>query len=303
MSNSRQPSGLQPGLYFNLSNEDYHADPAISCSGVKDLLDNPLTYWWNSPLNPNRETTYTKDLIHGRASHCLLLEPEKFDEEFVVIAPRIKAGETERMVIREPDFLNIKQAIDELKDNKFYDDWFKGGYPEVSIFWQDESTGLNCRSRFDYLNLEFSVDYKTTKSVVGNGVTKAIADYQYNLQSTIYLRGLAELVSSEDIFISGNNKQKEWVKSLAKNSDFQFKFLFQEKAPPYITRPVTLACDILQASNVLFQTALNIYKMNIEKYGVRKWGSGYDELEEIKGTDMPIYWIYKMDELTEKKEF
>lgn len=296
-------TNFKPGLYFNLSNEDYHADAAISCSGVKHLLDNPLTYWWNSALNPNKVPIDTKPMVHGRAAHCLLFEPEKFDEEFVIIAPKIKATDQERMVTREPDFLNIKQAINEIKNNKFYDNWFKGGYPEVSIFWQDEATGLNCRSRFDYLNLEFSVDYKTTQFVSGDNIKKSIANYQYNLQSAIYLRGLAKIITNKDIYIDGNDEQKEWVKSLAKNPDYQFRFLFQEKTPPYISRPAILACDILQASDVLFQTALNIYKINMERYGVEKWGSGYDEVEEIRGTDMPTYWIYKMDELTEKKDF
>ncbi len=58
----------------------------------------------------------------------------------------------------------------------------------------------------------------------------------------------------------------------------------------------------LQQSIVLFQTALNIYLMNFEKYGVEKWGSGYDEIEEIRALDMPVYWNIKLEQQTEKKE-
>ncbi len=298
----KQPESLKEGIYFNMPIQDYHNDPSISCSGVKNLLDNPLTYWWNSALNPNKQPIDSADsaaLIYGKAAHCLLLEPEKFDDEFIVVAPRIRC-DSERIIIREPIFKTIKESIDKIKQNKSYDNWFKGGYPEVSIFWQDEGTGLMCRARFDYLSLGFIDDYKTTVKV--KDIIKSIANFEYNLQSAIYLRGLAAVVTNQDIFIEGNDEQKEWVKSLAKHPYFKFRFLFQEKTAPYISRATTLACDILEQSDVLFQTALNIYKINLERYGVAEWGSGYDEIEEIKATDMPIYWNMKMDEQTQRSE-
>ena len=42
--------------------------------------------------------------------------------------------------------------------------------------------------------------------------------------------------------------------------------------------------------------------MNFKKYGVEKWGSGYDEIEEIRATDMPVYWAQNLEEQTEKRE-
>lgn len=303
---------IAEGIYFNLSNEDYHNDEAVSCSGVKLLLQNPLKYWWNSPMNPQKKKSDTKALRLGRLYHTLLLEPEKFKSEFLVLPKGkltksyLKENGLEQedidslTIIREPDIELAQTAINEIKGDSYYDNWFKGGYPEVSIFWKDKATGVNCRSRFDYLNTDFAIDYKSTQDI--SDIIKAIANFDYNLQSAIYQRGLATVLSKDDIFIDGNDEQKEWVKSLAKNPDFQFRFLFQEKTEPYITRSATLACDILQQSNVLFQTALNIYLMNFEKYGVEKWGSGYDEIEEIKATDMPVYWSYRMEAQTERKE-
>ena len=303
--------GLKAGIYFNLSNKDYHNDPAISCSGVKLLLDCPTKYWWNSPLNPNRKTLDTKALRIGRLYHNLLLEPEKFGDEFLVLkkGEQFKSYLKENNLeledvahltqIREPDILEAQEAIKEIKDDPLYQKWFKGGYPEVSIFWEDQRTGLMCRCCFDYLNSNFGDDYKTTLDV--GQVKSAIASYDYNLQAAIYLRGLAALLSSQDIVISGNDEQKEWFKSFKENlsNDFKFRFLFQEKIAPYISRSITLGNDILEPSTIIFENALNIYLENFKKYGVKKWGSGYDETEEITlfGTSkMSQWWGIKLEE-------
>ncbi len=301
---------MQAGIYFNLSNDDYHNDDAISNSGVKNLLDCPTKYWWNSPLNPNKEPLDTKALRIGKLYHCLLLEPEKFQDEFLVLpkGKMLKSFLKERGLeeedishltqVRDGDIEEADKAIKEIKNDPFYTGWFDGGYPEVSIFWKDQDSGLMCKCRFDYLNTTFAVDYKTTQDVTD--IKRTIASYNYNLQSAIYLRGLASLIANDNLLIDGTNEQKEWFKSFKNNLDgnFKFRFLFQEKTEPYISRPVTLASDILEPSIELFEKALEIYLDNFSKYGKEKWASGYDKIEEIKLFDMPSYWGIKLEEQT-----
>lgn len=300
--------GLKAGIYFDLSNEDYHNDPAISCSGVKYLLESPRKYWWNSPLNPNKEPLDTKALRLGRLYHTLLLEPEKFQDEFLVLPKGVQTktflkenGLTEEDVksktqLREDDIVEAKKAIKEINQDPFYNDWFAGGYAEVSIFWKDEETGLMCRCRFDYLNKKFATDYKSTQDI--SDVTKSVSNYAYNLQPAIYLRGLASLVADENIFISGNDEQKKWFKSFKENldGDFKFRFLFQEKTAPYISRSIVLASDILEPSIMIFDKALKIYLENFNKYGINRWGTGYDVIQEITLWDMPTYWGIKIEQ-------
>jgi hypothetical protein len=43
------------GIYLNLPEDDYHADPALSASGIKKLLQSPADYWFTSVHNPDRE--------------------------------------------------------------------------------------------------------------------------------------------------------------------------------------------------------------------------------------------------------
>lgn len=69
---------FSPGIYFGLAEEAYHADPALSSSGIKNLLISPLDYWINSPLNPEYVDEKTPAMIAGTAFHRRLLEPARF---------------------------------------------------------------------------------------------------------------------------------------------------------------------------------------------------------------------------------
>lgn len=73
----------EPGIYFGMSEEEYHADPSLSQSGMKLMKVSPLSYW-DKCLNPDKpadDTTPFKEF--GKAVECLLLEPERFDKEYV----------------------------------------------------------------------------------------------------------------------------------------------------------------------------------------------------------------------------
>ena len=65
---------IEPGIYYGISNENYHAGPGISKSQLDDIADTPALYLWrkNAPV----DTTKTKTLDLGTAFHCRVLEPE-----------------------------------------------------------------------------------------------------------------------------------------------------------------------------------------------------------------------------------
>lgn len=77
---------MKSGLYFGLAAEAYHADPALSSSGIRNLLVSPLEFWVNSPaLNPDYEDDGDTDaMLAGRAFHHRLLEPERFSSLYAV---------------------------------------------------------------------------------------------------------------------------------------------------------------------------------------------------------------------------
>lgn len=86
---------ITPGLYFGMPEDIYHAIPALSSSGMKNLLISPPDFYFNSWLNPLRdEDAEDEDAKEwrrfGRASHTRILEgKEVFDTLYCVefIAP------------------------------------------------------------------------------------------------------------------------------------------------------------------------------------------------------------------------
>lgn len=71
---------MKPGIYFGLPEEEYHADPSLSSSGIRNILISPLDYWVNSKMNPDYEDTKTDAMTQGTAFHRRLLEPARFAE-------------------------------------------------------------------------------------------------------------------------------------------------------------------------------------------------------------------------------
>ena len=68
-----------------MNNEQYHAHPALSASGLKLLQKSPLHYWAEY-LDPNRpERVATNAQRIGTMVHTATLEPHLFDEQFTVL--------------------------------------------------------------------------------------------------------------------------------------------------------------------------------------------------------------------------
>ncbi|EDQ2533461.1 exonuclease VIII [Salmonella enterica subsp. enterica] len=96
------PDNIQPGIYYDIPNEAYHAGPGVSKSQLDDIADTPAIYLWrkNAPV----DTEKTKTLDTGTAFHCRILEPEEFSKRFI-IAPefnrRTSAGKEEEKTFLE----------------------------------------------------------------------------------------------------------------------------------------------------------------------------------------------------------
>src|SRR5690606_41856878 len=82
---------IEPGVYPDISNEDYHGGPGISNSGLGDILRSPWHYY-SRHLDPNRPKPTEKDWqLVGNLAHCASLEPEECEKRYVGLpsdAPR-----------------------------------------------------------------------------------------------------------------------------------------------------------------------------------------------------------------------
>ncbi len=92
----------KPGLYFDMPEEEYHAIPALSASGIKRLAISSMDFWVESWMNENYRIEETDALLNGRAYHKRLEGKEKFDAEY---AP----------VFDDSDYPNALRTANEIK--------------------------------------------------------------------------------------------------------------------------------------------------------------------------------------------
>ncbi|HAG6029588.1 TPA: exodeoxyribonuclease VIII [Escherichia coli] len=194
---------IEPGIYYGISNENYHAGPGVSKSQLDDIADTPALYLWrkNAPV----DTTKTKTLDLGTAFHCRVLEPEEFSNRFIV-APefnrRTNAGKEEEKAFLMECASTGKTVITAEEGRKIelmyqrvmalpLGQWLveSAGHAESSIYWEDPETGILCRCRPDKIIPEFHwiMDVKTTADI--QRFKTAYYDYRYHVQDAFYSNG------------------------------------------------------------------------------------------------------------------
>ncbi|EEP8551733.1 exodeoxyribonuclease VIII [Salmonella enterica subsp. enterica serovar Stanley] len=197
------PDNIQPGIYYDIPNEAYHAGPGVSKSQLDDIADTPAIYLWrkNAPV----DTEKTKSLDTGTAFHCRVLEPEEFSKRFI-IAPefnrRTSAGKEEEKTFLEECARTGRTVLTAEEGRKIelmyqsvmalpLGQWLveSAGYAESSVYWEDPETGILCRCRPDKIIPEFHwiMDVKTTADI--QRFRTAYYDYRYHVQDAFYSDG------------------------------------------------------------------------------------------------------------------
>ncbi len=79
MSDKKQ---LPPGWYKSLTSEEYHSGTAgVSSSPLKKSIEKTPAHLAYAQANPKPQTV---NMQLGSVVHCLVLEPETFDAEYLV---------------------------------------------------------------------------------------------------------------------------------------------------------------------------------------------------------------------------
>ncbi|EAZ8170478.1 exodeoxyribonuclease VIII [Salmonella enterica] len=209
------PDDIQPGIYYDIPNEAYHAGPGVSKSQLDDIADTPAIYLWrkNAPV----DTEKTKTLDTGTAFHCRVLEPEEFSKRFI-IAPefnrRTSAGKEEEKTFLEECARTGRTVLTAEEGRKIelmyqsvmalpLGQWLveSAGYAESSVYWEDPETGILCRCRPDKIIPEFHwiMDVKTTADI--QRFRTAYYDYRYHVQDAFYSDGYRAQFGEIPIFV------------------------------------------------------------------------------------------------------
>jgi exodeoxyribonuclease VIII len=214
---------MEPGIYKDISNEDYHNGPGLSSSGLKLLAQSPAHF-----KDTVREETPAMRI--GTALHTAVLEPERFAAGYVSapdIDKRAKAGkeawaeleQSGKTVLSAKEYADVQGMTAAIRRHSIAGALVTGGTAEQSVYWDcsavidDIPVTFTCKARPDYIKPLPSgytvVDLKTTPDA--RDFERNAYSYGYHLQAAHYLRGL-------------NNTE-----GVARG----FVFVAVEKAPPY----------------------------------------------------------------------
>lgn len=226
----------QNKIIENMPEKEYRAHPAVSQSDLKNLAKCPLYYKYKKE-NP----CDTPALKTGRMIHTYILEQEKFEKEYFVtdkVSRATKIGKEafaiaqekakDREIIWSQDIeaakkmkemvmkLEVKTEIKgKPKSVKLFEALNKKASKELSIFWQDPDTGIDCKGKIDgyseYWNMLF--DLKTTTDCLDSAFKRSFFKYKYHIQAAFYMDGIKELTGKipEGFMIFALEKEEPYL--------------------------------------------------------------------------------------------
>lgn len=183
---------MNTGIYYDISNEDYHKDEAIGSTSIKAISVSPANLYFN-PFKGSKSAQI------GTAIHASLLEHELFEKEFCLLpnsdrrsaeykSAVIKYGSDCVLVGSEVETVNEMFESSRL-NNDFMDYISAKGHSEVSMFATCPITGLNLKCRFDRLSDShpYPLDVKSCRDASQRGFSQAFGQYHYHVQAAFYL--------------------------------------------------------------------------------------------------------------------
>lgn len=246
---------MEPGVYQDLSFDDYARIPAINFSTLYRFKDTAAHA--RQGMVAQRESTPAQHL--GFLVHMALLEPARFAES-VVCPPKLDRRTTEgKRMWASFEAANFNKEIATAREMEvclglqssvanhptarqiLYGD----GMSELTIVWKDEELGTLCKGRIDRigkLNTQPVVlDVKTVSAVASlRNWQRSITDHSYCEQAAMYLGGLQTLMPLQ-----------EGTRS--------FLWLVCEVDPPYLVRLFDADYDAIQYGDQQFRAHLEQY--------------------------------------------
>jgi len=252
---------LKPGIYENISHSEYLALPYFSKSMVGPLLKSPK-HLKHYQENDGKKS---KRMDFGSVVDCLLLEPEREDDIFIIPETycdakghskpfNMRSNSCRQMVknaeekghvcINNADFERSRSVVDAVKSHPMANSWLKGKY-QVTIIWDDPQTGIRCKGRLDILGDDRAIDLKCTEQIEPDKFRRTATNLRYHVQAAMYLMGL-HCIDKGDYPELG-----DWP--------FPFSFICAETVAPFDVVLYDMQVDSLMAGRHVFEYAVQIY--------------------------------------------
>lgn len=260
-----------PGVYADISNADYHADPALGSTSLKTLaLRTPAHYKWESE-HPVHKDVY--DI--GTLTHSLILEQDKAKHKVIEVddkrgnkwsIPAAEAREDGLIPVTPKEWADIEGMHDSVMAHPLARNAFTGHRAEESVFIEEDGLMLKCRP--DAWKPGLVVDLKTAADANPNEFGKTAFNFGYFMSAPHYV-DLIKKATGEDV---------------------KFAFVNVEKSPPYLVSITELSAEDMARGRFQLDRAKRIYRECVES---GNW-PGYPQFTT---TSMPRWAQFELDEM------
>src|SRR6266478_9086745 len=202
-----------PGIYPDVTNEEYHRSHGLSNSNMTLLL--PPSCPRNYEYHKNNAAHKDTDAFNlGTAVHTLCFEPLEFSKRFYPIEEVPKRNSNfgkaaydgmikqaaGRIIIDREDMSMAKAMANQVRTHTVWRNLMKKIEQsreltciEHSLAWLDEESNVLLRSRQDFYTDDIIIDLKTTKDSSPHAFARAVAEYNYHRQAALACDGLTAL--------------------------------------------------------------------------------------------------------------
>jgi len=259
-----------------MSNEEYHGKREfLSASSIKTILKNPYEF-----LHPTRRES--KAFSIGSATHSLILEPNKFNNEFAVapeINKRTKVGREEfslfekenanKCVLSKDEYSISKSMSDAVLSTPEAKNILKNGIAECSFFSEIDGIKVKCRPDYYREDIGLVMDVKTVQDASPDAFAKDVANFGYYIQAQFYM----------DVLDSLGFPAKK------------FLFIAVQKKEPHMVGLYELDITSLDFGRNEYKRAFDIYR-EIDKYKLPIYKDTVDK-SVVQTLTLPNYVYYK----------
>lgn len=236
---------------------------AVNISSLLHMRTSPLHY--RHYRKHGREDTDAMRL--GRATHTAILEPDKFETEYIEWTGARRAGgkwddfeaaaaNAGKTILRAQDYdvcMTMRDAVRAHPVARAYLDE-PGGERELTLLWRDAETGLACKVRLD-LRCSDIVDLKTSLHAEPFQFGRQAANLAYHLRAAFYV--------DAHLAVTGEAKQHA--------------FISVEKSAPHDVVVYSVPDDIIEIGRGMYRPLL---QRAAECYALDHW-PGVAESEAI----------------------
>lgn len=248
------------GIIEGLSNDAYHADKAISSTGLKKLLTGTPAHLRAYLYNDAK--IESEALLRGSVLHSMLLEPDTlndnyiFERNYLVNKTRLSknggtkehwdslkevAEVTGKPLVKYEIYAACKAMRDKVQAHDFWPNIGRDAKKEISLFTEIE--GVPVKARYDAILSDAVIDLKTSRDILTSAnIQKTIVKLGYHFSAAMYLAIGRKLGIKVDRFV--------WI--------------FVENQEPYGCRYVEASQEMLEIGEQEFLKCLKKYKTCLE---------------------------------------